>query len=258
MNMSEISRVNLFGKLNPLLYKAIESATVFCKLRGNPYVEVAHWLHQLLSESDGDMQRILRHYKLEPAAVASDMVAALDRLPRGATSISDLSEHVADAVERAWVYGTLLYGEAQVRGGYLIVGMLKTPNLRNILYGLSAEFKKIRIDDLSDDLGKIVSGSPEDQLRAKDGSGLAGSEPGDTSGALAPAVMGKQEALKKYTVDLTERAKKGEIDPVTGRDDEIRQIIDILMRRRQNNPILTGEAGVGKTAVAEGFALRIV
>jgi type VI secretion system protein VasG len=256
--MSEISRVNLFGKLNPLLYKAIESATVFCKLRGNPYVEVAHWLHQLLNEADGDVLRILRHYKLEPAAVASDMVAALDRLPRGATSITDLSEHIENAVERAWVYGTLMYDDSQVRGGYLILGMLKTTSLRNVLYGLSGEFKKIRIDDLSDDLGKIVSGSPEDQLRAKDGSSLAGSEPGDASGAMAPAAMGKQDALKKFTVDLTERARNGEIDPVTGRDDEIRQIIDILMRRRQNNPILTGEAGVGKTAVAEGFALRIV
>src|SRR5204862_7167980 len=97
---------------------------------------------------------------------------------------------------------------------------------------------------------------PEERLGAADGSSAAAA-PGETSGALAPAQLGKQEALKRFATDLTEKARKGEIDPITGRDEEIRQIIDILMRRRQNNPILTGEAGVGKTAVVEGFALRL-
>ncbi len=254
--MSEISRAALFGKLNPLLYKAIEGATVFCKLRGNPYVELVHWLHQILSTSDSDLHRIIRHFQLDASKLAADLTRALDRLPRGATAISDLSEHISDSVERAWVYGTLKYGDSQVRSAYILVGLVKTSGLRNILYGISREFEKLGIDALAEKLADIVKGSPEDALVASDGSGIGG-EPGEASGAMAPAQLGKQEALKKYAIDLTEKARNGELDPVTGRDEEIRQIVDILMRRRQNNPILTGEAGVGKTAVVEGFALRL-
>ncbi len=254
--MSEISRTALFGKLNPLLYKAIEGATVFCKLRGNPYVELVHWMHQILSTNDSDVHRIIRHFDVDASKLAADLTKALDKLPRGATAISDLSEHIENAVERAWVYGTLKYNDSQVRSAYILVGLVKTMGLRNILYGISKEFEKLGIDALSEKLPDIVKGSPEETLAASDGSGLSG-EPGEASGAMAPAQMGKQEALKKYAVDLTEKAKKGELDPITGRDEEIRQIVDILMRRRQNNPILTGEAGVGKTAVVEGFALRL-
>ncbi|MEO8345043.1 MAG: type VI secretion system ATPase TssH [Betaproteobacteria bacterium] len=255
--MSEISRVALFGKLNPLLYKAIEGATVFCKLRGNPYVELVHWLHQILQLQDSDLHHIIRHFELDAAKVARDFTDALDRLPRGATSISDLSEHVENSVERGWVYGSLMFRDSQVRGGYLILGIVKTSALRNVLYSISKEFQKVSGDALTDALPSLLKGSPEDAMVAADGSHLGDAAPGEASGAMAPAAMGKQEALKKFAVDLTEKAQKGEIDPINGRDDEIRQIIDILMRRRQNNPLLTGEAGVGKTAVVEGFALRL-
>ena len=229
---------------------------MFCKLRGNPYVELVHWLHQILSTNDSDVHRIVRHFDVDASKLAADLTKALDKLPRGATAISDLSEHIEMAVERAWVYGTLKYQDSQVRSAYIMVGLVKTMGLRNILYGISKEFEKLGIDALSEKLPDIVKGSPEETLAASDGSGLGG-EPGEASGAMAPAQMGKQEALKKYAVDLTEKARNGELDPVTGRDEEIRQIVDILMRRRQNNPILTGEAGVGKTAVVEGFALRL-
>ena len=256
--MSEISRVALFGKLNSLGYKAIESATVFCKLRGNPYVELVHWFNQILQLPDSDFHHIVREAQIDPSRLARDMTAALDRLPRGATSISDLSSHIGDVVERGWVYGTLLFGESQVRTGHLIVGMLKTPSLRNTLASMSKEFEKIKVEALTENFAKIVGASPENAMQASDGSQTGGgAEPGEASGAMAPAAMGKQEALKKYSVDLTERARTGEMDPIAGRDEEIRQIVDILMRRRQNNPILTGEAGVGKTAVVEGFAQRI-
>ena len=254
--MSEISRVALFGKLNPLAYKAIEGATVFCKLRGNPYVELEHWLQQILQTPDSDLHRIVRHFEIDGSKLAADMTSALDRLPRGATSISDLSTHVENAVERAWVYGTLMFGESQVRTGHLLLGMLKTPSLRNALLNISRQFEQVKPDLLSDDFGKIVSGSPEAGLSANDGSAV-GAAPGEASAAIAPAQMGKQEALKRFSVDLTEKARKGELDPIVGRDVEVRQIVDILMRRRQNNPILTGEAGVGKTAVVEGFAQRL-
>ena len=253
--MSEISRASLFGKLNSLGYKAIEGATVFCKLRGNPYVELVHWIQQILQTPDSDLHRIVRHFELDSSRLAKDVTDALDRLPRGASSISDLSEHVERAVERGWVYATLMFGETRVRTGHLVVGMLKTPSLRNALMGISKQFETIKADTLTEDFARIVKGSPEDALGATDRTSLA--SPGEASDAMAPAQMGKQEALKRYATNLTDKAAKGEIDPVSGRDEEIRQIIDILMRRRQNNPILTGEAGVGKTAVVEGFALRL-
>ncbi len=253
--MGEISRSNLFSKLDALAYKAIEGATVFCKLRGNPYVELVHWIQQILQTPDSDLHRIVRHFEIDPSRLAKDITDSLDRLPRGATSISDLSSHVENAVERGWVYATLMFGEPRVRTGHLVVGMLKTPSLRNALIAISRQFEAIKPDVLTDDFPRIVKGSPEEKLAASEGSAAA---PGEASGAMSPAQLGKQEALKRYAADLTERARKGEIDPVSGRDEEIRQIVDILMRRRQNNPILTGEAGVGKTAVVEGFAQRLV
>jgi type VI secretion system protein VasG len=255
--MSEISRTALFGKLNALAYKAIEGATVFCKMRGNPYVELEHWFAQLLQAQDSDLHRVMRHYGLDVSVIAKDMTAALDRLPRGATAISDFSPHIENAIERAWTYATLQFGEAQVRTGYLLVGMLKTQSLRNPLFNLSKQFEKVKVEDLADNFAKICDASPEAQMRAQDGTGMGSGAPGEDSGAMAPAAMGKGDALKKFAVDLTEKARKGEMDPVTGRDEEIRQIVDILMRRRQNNPLLTGEAGVGKTAVVEGFAQRL-
>lgn len=256
--MSEISRAALFRKLNPLTYKTIESATVLCKLRGNPYVELVHWLNQVLQLQDSDLHRIIQAGELNLAHLSRDLTASLDKLPRGATSISDFSTHIEDAVERGWVYGTLMFGDSSVRSAYLLIGILKTKDLRNHLYELSEQFRKLSIDKLTNELANIVAGSPEDNMRATDGSKLGNAQPGEASGAMAPASMGKQEALKQFTIDLTEQARNSKLDPIVGRDNEIRQMIDILMRRRQNNPILTGEAGVGKTAVVEGFAQRIV
>ncbi len=254
--MSEISRLALFGKLNPLLFKSLEGATVFCKLRGNPYVELVHWLHQLLQENDSDLLRIFRHFDVDAAQLAADVLRSLDRLPRGATSISDFSDQIEMSIERGWVYATLMFNESQIRSAYWLSGMLRTRTLANELRAISKELEKINEPALSDAFAKLLPGSPEAALKASDGSGLQG-EPGEASGATSAPGAGKQEALQRYTVDLTERARNGELDPVTGRDEEVRQMIDILMRRRQNNPILVGEAGVGKTAVVEGLALRI-
>jgi type VI secretion system protein VasG len=252
--MAEISRVALFGKLDPLGYKSVESATVLCKLRGNPYVELEHWLMQIVETPGSDLQRLMTHYNIDAAVLARDMTASLDRLPRGATSISDISEHITDAIERGWVYGTLMFGATKVRTGHLMVGILKTPRLRNNLLAISHQFERIKLEDLSDNFSTILAGSAEDTA---DQSGVAPAER-STAYEPAPAAMGKQEALRKYATDLTDNARNGKIDPISGRDEEIRQIVDILMRRRQNNPLLTGEAGVGKTAVVEGFAQRLV
>jgi type VI secretion system protein VasG len=147
-----------------------------------------------------------------------------------------------------------MYKSSQIRSGYLVIGILKSRALRSELLGISKEFDNIKIDTLVDQFDKITGGSPEDRLGSSDGSNLAadGGAAGQAGGPL-----GKGEALAKYTKDLTEQARNGELDPIVGRDEEIRQIVDILMRRRQNNPILIGEAGVGKTAVVEGFAMRL-
>ncbi|MBL0419619.1 type VI secretion system ATPase TssH [Ramlibacter sp. AW1] len=252
--MAELSRVKVFGKLHPEAYKSVEGATVFCKLRGNPFVELEHWVAQLVQASEGDWTRIIRHYDLDQSRLATDITTALERLPRGSTQIRDISENITNAVERGWVYGSLMYGDAAVRSGHVMVGMLKTSYLRNALLGISRQFEKVKADDLSDNLARIVAGSAEDASQPSSG---AEAGPGETSEAIAPAQMGKQEALKRFTTDLTGQARSGKMDPIVGRDDEIRQVIDILMRRRQNNPILVGEAGVGKTAVVEGFAQRV-
>ena len=254
--MAEISRAALFGKLNPLAYKAVESATTFCKLRGNPYVEPVHWLQQILQQPDSDLHHIVRRFELDSARLARDFTTALDRLPSGASSVSDLSVHLEEMMQEAWLYASLMFASSQVRTGHLLIAMLRTSNLRGLLYDISPEFKKVKLETLTDDFTAITAGSPEEKLRATDGTDL--SAPAPVTEGEAPAIIsGKQQALARYSVDLTEKARNGEIDPVVGRDAEIRQIIDILMRRRQNNPLLTGEAGVGKTAVVEGFALRV-
>jgi hypothetical protein len=131
--MSEISRAVLFGKLDTLLFSSLESATAFCKLRGNPYVELVHWLHALMQQDHGDLQQVIRHFALSEEALTKDIVHALDSLPRGASSVSDLSEHIDNAVERAWVYGSLKFGVNRIRGGHLLIGLLKTWSLATVL-----------------------------------------------------------------------------------------------------------------------------
>src|ERR1700757_3759444 len=171
--MAEISRSALFGKLNKLAYRGIESATVFCKLRGNPYVELVHWIHQILQLQDSDLHRIVKRFELGPAALARDITPALDRLPRGATAISDLSAHVEEATERGWVYATLMFGDTRVRTGHLLLACVKTPGLKNALLSISREFGKLKPEELADGFAAIVGGSPEDGLQAQDGSHLA-------------------------------------------------------------------------------------
>ncbi len=254
--MSDIKRTTLFGKLNPVAFKAADSAMTFCKMRGNPSFELVHWLHAIVQQPQTDLALLLKHYGVDQSKLAADFTAALDKLPRGASGISNFSVNFDETIKQAWTYATLLYGESQVRTGHLLLALMKTANLQSILLGISREFAKVKTEDLQDNFSKLTSGSAEENLGANDGSKVAasGGAEGDSTNAIPGA---KTEALDKYAVDLTEKARKKELDPVTGRDDEIRQIVDILMRRRQNNPILTGEAGVGKTAVVEGFALRV-
>lgn len=252
--MAEISRGALFGRLNPTCLKALETATGFCRMRGNPYVELAHWIHVLLQDSGGDLAQIRSHFRIDDAALARDVVASLDSLPRGATAVSDFSPTVEEAAEKGWLYASLQFGAGKVRSGHLLYAALKTPTLRNALVAMSAEWRKVEVGKLGDSFDQIVAASTEAAADTAGGAlPLAGADDGSATGAAASG-----EALARFSIDLTEKARNGEIDRIVGRDAEIRQVVDILLRRRQNNPILTGEAGVGKTAVVEGFARRIV
>lgn len=250
--MASIQRTALFGKLNPVIFKAAESASVFCKLRNNPTIEIAHWIHQILQLENTDLRKILAYFDINNAKLAEDVINFMDNLPIGTRNLMNFSGDFEETIERAWVQSSLAFNQTQIRSGYLIIGMLSDRNLKNVLFSISNEFSKISDEQLSDQFAKIVEGSSEDDLSANDGFSI----PGEASQATAPQ-MGGGEALAQYTVDLTQQAKDGKIDPIVGRDEEIRQMVDILMRRRQNNPLLTGEAGVGKTAVVEGFAHRI-
>lgn len=255
--MASIKRTALFGKLNSICYHSVEGATVFCKMRGNPYVEMVHWVQQLVQGNDNDWSKLFDHFKIDRSRMAEQITQSLDELPRGATAISDFSPHLEESVKQAWVFSTLLFGYSHIRSGTLMYALLETPSLKQLLLKISVEFSKIKTEELAENLSEIVKGSSEDQETAKDGSTAGSNLPGEDSQAIGPAEMGRGEALGKFTTDLTQQAKKDELEPILGRDEEIRQIMDILLRKRQNNPILTGEAGVGKTAVVEGFAQRI-
>ncbi|TDR32121.1 type VI secretion system ATPase TssH [Hydromonas duriensis] len=251
----DISRSALFGKLNPTLFKSVEGATVFCKLRGNPYVELVHWLQQIVQLPDSDIHRIARHYQFDMPVLERDITSALMALPNGASSISDFSHHITEAIERAWVYSTLYFESSSIRSAYLLAVLLKIPEFRTVLFGISTQFRKIPTDEI-EHLPALSSGSPEGEEHSYDGSQFDSSVPGEASNAL-PSEQKNKSGLQRFCTDLTEQARQGKIDPVIGRSGEIRGMIDILLRRRQNNPLLTGEAGVGKTAVVEGLALAI-
>jgi hypothetical protein len=250
-----ITRHALFGKLGSTLFKSVESATALCKLRGNPYVELVHWLHQILQLSDSDLHRILRHCEIDPGSLERDMTRALSVLPAGAGSISNFSHHIETAIERAWIFATLGFNDHRVRGAWLMAALVKTPELRHVLLGISPAFRSISVDGLDAALPAWIDGSPEATESAYDRTDFLPASPGEASGALPASPNGS--TLEQYCTDLTAQARNGEIDPVIGRELEVRTMIDVLLRRRQNNPLLTGEAGVGKTAVVEGLALAM-
>jgi type VI secretion system protein VasG len=249
--MADLRPKDLFGKLNPLGYRTLDSAANFCRMRTNPSVELAHWLHQMLNEPESDLQVAIRHFGIDDSRLVADLTRALAHLPRGATSITGFGLSLREAIEQGWIYASLLFKQNNIRGGHLLVGCLKNPSLEIALNGLSAEFTKLKGDELSDRFDEIFKDSAESAMAQ------AGPAVPDEGAADTAPVPGRVEALARFTTDLVEEAKRGEIDPIFGRDKEIRQIIDILLRRRQNNPILTGEAGVGKTAAVEGLALKI-
>ncbi len=242
-------RKELVSKLDPLCQRAFRAAADAAKLRGNPYVELVHFIEQLVMSERSDVQMILADAGADESRMAADLTRAIDKLPRGASAIEEFSDHIFHAIQEGWSLAELEFREQEVRSGHILLACLKVPVLEGLVAKISGEFDKIDADGVVSRFAEVAG----DSLEAGGGAAEAAAE------AAQPLkrAPGGDSALAKYATDLTQRARDGKIDPVIGREPEIRQIIDILMRRRQNNPILTGEAGVGKTAVVEGLALRV-
>ena len=252
--MADISLEAVAGKLNRVGYEAFFKALRQAKGAGNRNVELAHWLFHILQEERSDIGLTADHFKLDRGRLMSDVTVVVGGFRKNETEMPAVSNTVMDLLDRGWHYATLFFGETQIRTGHLLVGALQSRDLARALTDLSKEFTKISVDTLTTEHRRIWAGSDEDNLRPMDGSGLVAA---GTPTAQAGAGPKGTTALDRFSSDLTAKAKSGEMDPILGRDGEIRQIVDVLMRRRQNNPILTGEAGVGKTAVVEGFAQRV-
>jgi type VI secretion system protein VasG len=241
----------LVGKLNDTTRRALEGAAGLCLSRTNYNVEIEHWLMKLLEVPNTDLARLLRHYELDQSRVEAALTRAVDRFKTGNSRSPALSPKLVDLVRDAWVVASIEFGAPAVRSGHILLTIVSHPDFRQLVTESVPEFAKITADSLKRDLRDVSSGSAEDVALTPTESAGAAAEGGPIAG------IGKTPSLDQYTINMTQLAKQGKIDTVWGRDFEIRQLIDILMRRRQNNPILTGEAGVGKTAVVEGFALRI-
>ncbi|MBM3600107.1 MAG: type VI secretion system ATPase TssH [Alphaproteobacteria bacterium] len=242
----------LIGKLNQTCRKALEGAAELCVGQSHFNVEVEHLLIKLLDVADSDMARILRQYDIDADGLRRDLMAALDRMKRGNTRTPALSPHILTLLQEAWVIASLEMGDQAVRSGTIVAALAGLESLRGLVLESCPTLLRVPRDRLRQDMPELRHGSADDA-----GPAARPLAPAPAGAPSRPGQPSKTPNLDQYTIDLSAEARAGKIDPIQGRDAEIRQIVDILTRRRQNNPILTGEAGVGKTAVVEGFALRV-
>lgn len=249
--MANLQLKPLISKLNETCTRTLEAAAGLCLSRTHYNVEIEHWLMKILDVPNTDVQAICNAFGVDQSRLAADLTRSIDKFKTGNSSQPVLSQHLVDLAREAWLLGSINYVAPKTRTGHLILALLDDSSLSQVARGASAEFQKISVEALAKDFLAITSDSVEaGYVESASSSPAAG-------GGARPGGPSKTPSLDQYTIDLTERARNGKIDPVLGRDREIRQIVDILTRRRQNNPIMTGEAGVGKTAVVEGFALRV-
>jgi len=248
--MSRLDLKSLIGKLNNTCRNALESAAGLCLSQTHYEVDLEHFLIKLFEIPNTDIQKILRHFEINETRLLSDLTNAMEGFKTGNARTPALSPRITRMIQDAWLTASIDFQAPAIRSGHVFLSLMSNDGTARMLTETSEAFKKISVETLSEHLSDMTSESVEDT------EGGTAEEPGRMGAPRrAPAGTG---ALDQYAINLTERARKGEIDPVLGRDFEIRQMVDILIRRRQNNPILTGEAGVGKTAVVEGFAHRIV
>jgi type VI secretion system protein VasG len=244
----------LIGRLDKTCYDALNGATGLCHSLTNYSVEPEHFLLKLSEPADTDLARILRHYEVDSSRLTKDLTAAVGRLKTGNSGAISMSDRIPQWVESAWLIASVDYDAGRVRSGHMILALLTHKDLQQVARAASKEFQNVSVESLGKKLVEITHGSAEE----REAMSLSGTASAAAAEPAAGGGIGRgTKALDQYTENLTAKAQAGKIDPVLGRDFEIRQVIDILTRRRQNNPILTGEAGVGKTAVVEGFALRI-
>ena len=252
--MSGSNLKSLIGKLNTSCRKSLESAAGLCLSHTHYDVELEHFFLKLLDIQDTDLLKILRYFEINDSHLIGDLTRSIEEFKTGNARTPALSPRIPQMIREAWLVASVDFQVSAIRSGHIILALLAHADMSRALLSSSPLFKKISVDTLRDSFHELTAGSAEESEEFSQASSAAGTE----GGAAGPRPMaGKGDALAQYTINLTDKAKNGEIDPVLGRDIEIRQMVDILIRRRQNNPILTGEAGVGKTAVVEGFALRI-
>jgi type VI secretion system protein VasG len=241
----------LIGKLNDATRIALEAAAGLCLSRTHYDIEIEHFLLKLLDAQDSDLARIIKHFGIDKSRFTTELSRSLDKLKSGNARNPVLSPSLVKMLTAGWTIGSVDFNATQLRTGFALIALLTDEELVRVAREFSRELQMIQPEVLRRDFATIVAGSPEEAQ------GAAAGLPGSAQPASGAQAATKTPNLDQFTVNLTENAKNGKIDPVLGRDFEIRQIVDILTRRRQNNPILTGEAGVGKTAVVEGFALRV-
>ena len=249
--MININLKSLVDKMSPYMRDSLEGAAGLCLAHSQYNVELEHWLLKLLDISDTDFVTLLEKHDVNPGSVAKQLAGTISRFRSGSSRPAALAPSIVEAAKNAWMLASVDYAQPVVSSGHLLAALLLEDSTRRQLLESCPELKEIAPESIRETARAIFGTTGEtDSL-------VRGNEPGSEGGQAGPVSASKTPALDKYTVNLTERAQSGQIDPVLGRDEEIRQCIDILTRRRQNNPIMTGEAGVGKTAVVEGFALRI-
>jgi type VI secretion system protein VasG len=249
--MVSVNLKSLVGRLDETLRRTLEAAAGLCLSRTHYNVEIEHWLVKILEQPGSDAALVLKHYGVDSGRVVRDLTRSLDRLKTGNARPPGLSQNIVDVARDAWVVASVDFGAPRARSGHMLVALLSDDAWHRQLREACDEFEKISGDALRRDLGAITKNSVESEGEQ---AGPAAGGPG----APRAAGGGQTPNLDQFTIDLTAKAKAGQVDPILGRDAEIRQVVDILTRRRQNNPILTGEPGVGKTAVVEGFALAVV
>ncbi len=250
--MVPVNLKSLVGKMNETARRSLEAAAGLCLSRTNYNVEIEHWLVKLLETPNTDLAAILRHYGIDGGRWTRSLTAYIDRFKTGNARPPGLSPQVVELMRQAWMVASVEYGAPRIRSGHLLLALLGDEALARAARDPAPELEKIPAEALRKELLSVTANTAEAEGE------LAEPVAADRGPAVAAGrALASTPSLDQFTVDLTARARRGQIDPVLGRDAEIRQVIDILMRRRQNNPILTGEAGVGKTAVVEGFARRI-